>query len=179
RQSHFRPVRDLAHITIMNIGLVLQSWFVPKSLRVAWSYGERESFRAIVHEFFSEHAHDPLRMSLAVGLGLFFGIVPIWGFQMVAAGAAAHFLRLNKAITLLASNISIPPIAPFIFCGALIVGHWMFTGEVLELSPQQMSPAKAFEYLGQWLAGSMVLAVMVAVPGAIITYVISHLVRKK
>jgi len=178
RQSHFRPVRDLAHITIMNIGLVLQSWFVPRSLRVAWSHGERESFRAIVHEFFSEHAHDPLRMSLAVGLGLFFGIVPIWGFQMVVAAAAAHFLRLNKAITLLASNISIPPIAPFIFCGALIVGHWMFTGEVLELSPQIMSRAKAFEYLWQWIAGSVALAVVVAVLGAIITYLIAQIVRK-
>lgn len=179
RQSHFRPVRDLAHITIMNIGLVLQSWIVPQSLRVVWSYGERESFRATVHEFFSEHAHDPLRMSLAVGLGLFFGIVPIWGFQMIVAAAAAHFLRLNKAITLLASNISIPPIAPFIFCGALILGHWMFTGEVLELSPQQMTRARAFEYLWQWLAGSLALAAIVAVPGTIITYVIARLVRKK
>jgi glycosyltransferase involved in cell wall biosynthesis len=30
RLSHFRPVKDLAHITLMNIGLVLQSWTVPK-----------------------------------------------------------------------------------------------------------------------------------------------------
>jgi uncharacterized protein (DUF2062 family) len=179
RQSHFRPVRDLAHITIMNIGLVLQSWFVPQSLRVAWSYGERESFRATVHEFFSEHAHDPLRMSLAVGLGLFFGIVPIWGFQMVVAAAAAHFLRLNKAITLLANNISIPPMIPFILYGSLLLGHWMFTREVIELSPKEMTRAHAVEYFWQWLAGSMALAVIVAVPGTIITYVIARLVRKK
>lgn len=179
RQSHFRPVRDLAHITIMNIGLVLQSWFVPQSLRVAWSYGERESFRATVHEFFSEHAHDPLRMSLAVGLGLFFGIVPIWGFQMVVAAAAAHFLRLNKAITLLANNISIPPMIPFILYGSLLLGHWMFTREVIELSPKEMTRAHAVEYFWQWLAGSMALAAIVAVPGTIITYVIARLVRKK
>jgi uncharacterized protein (DUF2062 family) len=163
----------------MNIGLVLQSWFVPQSLRVAWSYGERESFRATVHEFFSEHAHDPLRMSLAVGLGLFFGIVPIWGFQMVVAAAAAHFLRLNKAITLLANNISIPPMIPFILYGSLLLGHWMFTREVIELSPKEMTRAHAVEYFWQWLAGSMALAVIVAVPGTIITYVIARLVRKK
>ena len=41
RQSHFRPIKDLAHITIMNIGLVLQSWFVPRTLRVAWSFGQK------------------------------------------------------------------------------------------------------------------------------------------
>ena len=40
RRSHFRPVRDLAHIAIMNLGLVLQSWVVPQTLRVAWSYRE-------------------------------------------------------------------------------------------------------------------------------------------
>src|SRR6266545_4696292 len=64
RHSHFRPVVDLAHITIMNIGLVLQSWFVPRPLRVAWSQGERESFGATIREFFSEHTHNPWRMSL-------------------------------------------------------------------------------------------------------------------
>jgi hypothetical protein len=78
RQSHFRPVRDLAHITIMNIGLVLQSWFVPRPLRVAWSQGQRWSLRKTVREFFIEHTEKPGELSLAVGLGLFFGIVPIW-----------------------------------------------------------------------------------------------------
>ena len=41
RLSHFRPVKDLAHITFMNIGLVLQSWFVPRTLRVLWSCGKK------------------------------------------------------------------------------------------------------------------------------------------
>ncbi|HZL13516.1 MAG TPA: glycosyltransferase family 2 protein, partial [Verrucomicrobiae bacterium] len=81
RQSHFRPVRDLAHITFMNIGLVLQSWFVPRTLRATWSFGQKKSLRKTVGEFFSDHAHEPWRMSLAVGLGLFFSLTPIWGFQ--------------------------------------------------------------------------------------------------
>ena len=102
-------------------------------------------------------------MSLAVGLGLFFGIAPLWGYQMIAAAAAAHFLRLNKAITLLASNISIPPMMPLILYGALALGHWLFTGHrlVLDFSAQQMTKAKALEYLGQWFVGSLVLAAVV------------------
>ena len=76
RQSHFRPIRDLAHITIMNIGLVLQSWFVPRTLRTAWSFGKRETLRKTTLEFFAENAQDPARAAYAVGLGLFFGIVP-------------------------------------------------------------------------------------------------------
>ena len=66
RLSHFRPVRDLAHITFMNIGLVLQSWVVPRVLRVAWSYGERKSPMKIIGEIFTDQAHDPARLSLAL-----------------------------------------------------------------------------------------------------------------
>ena len=179
RNSHFRPVKDLAHITIMNIGLVLQSWFVPLTLRTAWSYGKRASFRATVREFFSEHAHDPLRMSLAVGLGLFFGILPIWGFQMIVAAAAAHFLRMNKAITLVASNISIPPMMPFILYGALALGHWMFTGQRIDLSLDQMTKTKALEYLWQWAVGSVAVGAIAAVAGMLLTYVIARVFRSR
>jgi uncharacterized protein (DUF2062 family) len=179
RQSHFRPVKDLAHITLMNIGLVLQSWFVPRTLRVLWSLGKKASLSKTLREFFLDHAHDPVRMSLAVGLGLFFGIVPIWGFQMLVAATAAHFLRLNKVITLTASNISIPPVAPFIICGAFILGHWMFTGEVLKLTLPELRGARAFEYVGQWVVGSVVLAIIVAAVGTVSTYVLARLMRRK
>jgi uncharacterized protein (DUF2062 family) len=181
RLSHFRPVRDLAHIAIMNIGLVLQSWCIPRTLRVAWSLGEEKSWRKTIGEFFTEHAHDPWRMSLAVGLGLFFGIVPIWGYQMIVAATVAHFLRLNKAITLVASNISIPPMVPLILYGGIAIGHWLFTGQNLEVgfSHRQMSKANALPYFGQWLVGSVALALVVAVLGTVTTYVIARLVRKK
>jgi uncharacterized protein (DUF2062 family) len=176
--SHFRPVRDLAHITSMNILLVLQSWFVPLSLRVAWSCGEKKGVRHALHEIFTDHAHRPAKLAGAVGVGLFFGIVPILGFQMVAAAAVAHRLRLNLAIAVLASNISIPPIAPFLHVGGLVLGHWIFTGTVLEISRQQMSWAHARQYFWDWLVGCVVLAVLVAVLGSILTYGTARLWRQ-
>jgi uncharacterized protein (DUF2062 family) len=181
RHSHFRPVVDLARITIMNIGLVLQSWFVPQPLRTAWSLGQKTTPQQTIGNFFSEHAHDPLRMSLAVGLGLFCGIAPIWGYQMIVAAALAHFLRLNKAITLVASNISIPPMVPFILYGSMALGHWIFTGQKLAagFSPQEMISANALGYIAQWLVGSVVLAALVAVLGIVVTYGMAQLVRKK
>lgn len=177
--SHFRPVRDLAHITLMNIGLVLQSWFVPATLRVAWSSGEHKGFRFAVHEFFADHAHAPGPLALAVGVGLFFGIVPLWGLQTVTAAVVAHWLRLNKTITLLASNISIPPMMPLIFFGALVLGHWMFTGQMIEVTLADMTKEKAREYLWQWIAGSMGLAVLVAVVGTLVTYVTARLFQRR
>jgi uncharacterized protein (DUF2062 family) len=179
RQSHFRPVVDLARITTMNIGLVLQSWFVPQTLRASWSLGERKGFRQAAKEIFSDHAHEPAQLALAVGIGLFCGIAPIWGFQMITTVALAHWLRLNKAIALMASNISIPPVVPFVLYGELVLGHWLVTGTGLDFSVRQMTRALAMEYFGQWCVGSLALAVLLAVVGITATYSAARLWRHK
>jgi len=179
RHSHFRPVVDLTRITVMNIGLVLQSWIIPQSLRAAWSFGKRRTFRQTLTEFFSDHAHEPARVAWAVGLGLFCGIAPIWGYQMLAAATLAHLLRLNKAIALLASNISIPPVMPFILYGGLALGHWLFTGHGLNFSTQQITRALALQYLEQWCVGSVVLGAAVAAMGILATYSVARLFRQR
>jgi uncharacterized protein (DUF2062 family) len=132
-----------------------------------------------VHEFFSDHAHDPWHLSLAVGLGLFFGILPVWGLQTVIALALAHRWRLNMAITLLACNISLPPMVPFLLYAETALGHWLFTGELLTIALGEMTMARAREFVGQWLVGSLVLAVVAAAMGVVVTYVIARLVRRK
>ena len=178
RLSHFRPVKDLAHITFMNIGLVAQSWLVPKKLRVLWSLGKKESLWQTISDFFDEYAHEPARVAGAVGLGLFCGIAPFWGVQMLVAATLAHWLRLNKAITLLASNISIPPLVPFIIYGATVLGHWLFTGKILTISPSEIR-THAGEFLWQWIVGSFVLAALVAAVGIFTTYCAARLWRRK
>lgn len=178
RNSHFRPVVDLWRITSMNILLVLQSWFVPRSLRVKWSFGVQTTRRQTLSEIFSENAHEPHRLAFAVGLGLFFGIVPIWGMQMAALTFAAHKLRLNKAIALVASNISIAPVAPFIVGIGLIIGHWMFTGERLPFPPPPPSTKLILRYILESAAGSVVLAVIVATVGFFIAWPTAALCRK-
>ncbi|HEX3890735.1 MAG TPA: DUF2062 domain-containing protein [Verrucomicrobiae bacterium] len=179
RNSHFRPVRDLAHITIMNIGLVLQSWFVPLTLRKAWSRGERWSLRKTVREFFAEHTEKSSRLAAAVGLGLFFGILPIYGFQIMVGVAVAHQLRLNKATLLLASHISIPPVVPFILYGSMVLGHWLFTGQVLDISAHQITKGLTLEHFMEWIVGSVALGVGVGLAGTITTYFVARLVRRK
>ena len=181
RQSHFRPVKDLAHITFMNIGLVLQSWLVPRSLRTEWSFGEKRGARHAVAEFFSENAHEPAKMAGSVGVGLFFGIAPIWGFQLLAALWVAHRLRLNKAVTAVAANISIPPMVPFLLIAAMTLGHWLVTGKRFEFEPvgktEWLTTAKA--HVWEWLLGSFALAILVSAVGTLLTYGIARAVRRK
>jgi glycosyltransferase involved in cell wall biosynthesis len=179
RNSHFRPVKDLAHITLMNIGLVLQSWFVPLTLRIAWSHGEKWSLQKTVREFFAEHTEKSSRLAAAVGLGLFFGILPIYGFQIMVGAAVAHQLRLNKATLLLASHISIPPVVPFILYGSMVLGHWLFTGQSLDISPHQITKGLTLEHFVEWIVGSVALGVAVGLIGTILTYSVARAVRRK
>lgn len=181
--SHFRPVRDFVHITNMNILLVLQSWLVPLSLRVDWSFGRKDKFGHIVHEFFADNAHEPGKLAASVGVGLFFGIAPLWGLQLIASLWVAHRLRLNKAVAGVASNISIPPMIPFLVYGSLLLGHWLLTGKRLELVFAKMSIADWWAmgkaHAWEWALGSLVLAVVVSAVGMLTTYAVARLVRKK
>lgn len=179
RNSHFRPVVDLWRITSMNILLVLQSWFVPLSLRTAWSRGKRFSWRHNVHEFFSENAHEPVRVAGAVGLGLFLGIAPIWGFQIITGVALAHWLRLNKAITVSSSHISLPPLVPFILSAGLQIGHRILAGAWLPFSMHDMTWARAMEYFYETVIGSALLAVAVGLTGFLATWLVASLLRKQ
>ena len=62
------------------------------------------------------------RLAASIGLGVFFGIAPLWGYQMIAAAVTAHFTHLNKAVAVISSNISIPPMIPFILLRKLLDG---------------------------------------------------------
>ena len=181
--SHFRTVRDFVHITNMNILLVLQSWFVPRSLRVAWSCGEKRGFRHVIAEFFTDNAHEPGRMAGAVGVGLFFGIAPLWGLQLLASLWVAHRLGLNKVVAGVASNISIPPMIPFIFYAALSLGHRLLKGKWFEFADRSMTRSEwldvAKAHAWEWAVGSLALAIIVSVLGMSVTYVIARLVGRK
>ena len=179
RNSHFRPVVDLWRIMRMNIVLVLQSWFVPLALRAAWSQGKRYPWQRNVREFFSENAHEPVRVAGAVGLGLFLGIAPIWGFQIITGVALAHWLRLNKAITVSSSHISLPPLVPFILFAGLQIGHHVLTGAWLPLSVHDMTWHRAMEYFYETFLGSALMAMAVGVTGFFTTWLVASLWRKQ
>jgi uncharacterized protein (DUF2062 family) len=94
------------------------------------------------------------------------------------AALLAHKLRLNKAIAVTASNISFPLAAPFILAGGLILGHWLRTGQFVEFAPETVARQIPL-YLWDWIAGSVVLAALVAVLGGWATYFIARVVMSR
>jgi uncharacterized protein (DUF2062 family) len=171
RLSHFRPWRDMAEISRLHSRLCMQACFVPPALRKLAAQGALREMpgdrriRTVARQLLEENTETPNRLAAAVGLGLFCGIAPIWGFQMAAAAALAHKFRLNKLIAVAASNVSFAPVAPVILAAGLIAGHFLWTGRWLDFSPATAARQIPL-YLCEWAVGSVVLAVLAGAAGA-------------
>lgn len=99
------------------------------------------------------------------------GIVPIWGFQMVVAISLAFLYKLNKALVLLAANISVPPLIPVI----LYLSHE--TGKIwLGKKAQDISFVKGINLelihrnFVQYIVGAITLAIIAGVIFGLLTY---------
>ena len=91
RVSHFRPVRDFFRISVLNTVLVLVCalWIWPRNFLRNFS---RKNIGAFYRRHIANATESNFRIAAAVALGVFMGIVPIWGYQMITAVAIAHFL---------------------------------------------------------------------------------------
>ncbi len=171
RVSHFRPLRDFTRISVLNTVLVLLTFLVIWPYKL-FRYLANNKFSTVVREQLSKHNESHLKTSTALGFGIFMGIVPIWGFQMLVAAFLAHLFRLNKVLVITASNISLPPIIPFIVyfsfeLGKLVVNKPVdFTTEMMYYLKQQVMDGHFYSTLNefgysivQYVAGSLLLGV--------------------
>lgn len=161
RVSHFRPFRDFTKISILNTLLVLYCllWRWPANFFRKLSWKNIKSFidRNIIHS-----PESNARIASAIGFGVFMGVMPIWGYQMICAFALAHILKLNKVITLVAANISLPPLIPFIIFG----GYWTsckLLGQPVIISFQQIDMTSIGGILVQYIFGSIIFGIVLAV----------------
>jgi len=174
--SHFRPWRDFTRISLLNTVLVLIAllWYYPwKTVRSL----NKENIRKFIRNNITHSPESSERITAAVMLGVFMGIVPIWGYQMAAAFLLAHVLKLNKVITLVASNISIPPMIPFILFGSYATGAWIL-GRPLDFSVDNMSLEFVMNSILQYVLGSIVFAVVCSLVLGLIFYVLIKVFRK-
>ena len=117
----------------------------------------RENIRNFFRRNITHSSESNLRLAAAMGWGVFCGIVPIWGYQMIFAAVSAHFMRLNKLVAVVFSNISIPPMIPFILYGSYWIGGQVL-GVPVSLVLRDISMHRMAECLAQYLVGSLCLA---------------------
>lgn len=177
RVSHFSPLKDFTRISVLNTVLVTCAllfyypWCFVRSLT-------RENIRMFIDKQILHNPDSNMRVASAMGWGVFCGIIPLWGYQMVFAALTAHFMRLNKVIALVFSNISIPPMIPFILYGSLVTGAallgidntFAFDGISLETIGRSLT---------QYIVGSVALAIGSGLAVTFVVWMVMVLCKRK
>jgi uncharacterized protein (DUF2062 family)/trans-aconitate methyltransferase len=120
---------------------------------------------------------EPGRAAAAVFLGIFIGIVPIYGFQTLAAIGVALLFRLNKPLTVASTFINNPLFLPLIIFSSVELGCFLRVGSFQPLKLSALIEMRTHinkEQLFIWAIGSVALGILVGGVGAAITAVVVH-----
>ena len=177
RISHFRSFRDLMRMGMLNMVLVLLTflWIRPRDTiaRLNWQIIKR-----FVKQQFGRQKQSAMILGLSMGFGVFMGIIPIWGVQILSGLVLAHFMKLNKALVFIGANISFVPMIPIILYISFIAGSLFVRNPVTSVSLDAIS----FEYVKvnslQYFIGSIFFAIVAGTVASLIVWLIVALKRK-
>jgi uncharacterized protein (DUF2062 family) len=133
------------------------------------SGGVRAALRRRLHHLRTEGA-GPGREAAAVGLGVFVGCSPFYGFHLVICWALGALFGLNRLKTYLAAHVSNPLTAPPLVLGQLQVGAWVSRGTTHTLTLQTLATTDPWQFGSDLLVGAAVVGGVFAILAAGLTY---------
>lgn len=171
RVSHFRPFKDFTRISILNTVLVVITLAYIKP-RVFFRRLKKKGIKKFLIENILHGNDSNLKKSLSIALGVFIGISPFWGFQTVMVLFLAVVLKLNKVISFTFSNISLPPIIPFIIYGSLKIGGNFIHSDSPLFLDKSITFTDIKNNIGQYIVGSLLLATIMAISFGVLAYIL-------
>ncbi|HPS30218.1 MAG TPA: DUF2062 domain-containing protein [bacterium] len=175
RVSHFRPFQDFTRVSILNTVLVILALAIYRPLSYTREL-KKKSFREIKDDILGSN-ESSLRISFAVALGAAMGVSPFWGFQIILELILAHFLKLNKAIVLIASHISFPPLIPFVIYYSYKLGGVVYDTNV-NLDIDNLTLESVSLNFVQYFIGAWMLMALLAVLFFTVTMIFLHFKRR-
>jgi len=180
RVSHFRPLADFTRISILNTFLVFISFLYIKPRDLLRRLFLKQKWKEVFIDELFDPSQSNLRKSVSVAFGIFMGIIPVWGFQLLAAIFLAVLLRLNKGLVIVFANISIPPMIPLIIYASYRFGAFWMPGNSNMISLTKTLSLSAIRYnFKQYLVGSISLAIAAGLVTGLITYLLLNIFSKK
>lgn len=142
--------------------------------------GRRKLSAAVaeLHYQLRTEGQKPSEVALAVGLGVFIGCLPVYGFHLLLCIAAARLFRVSRVKAYLAANLSNPLFAPFLLYLELGVGHWIFHGSWPTLSLERFRAVGALALGRDLLVGSLVVGAVLAGLFALLAFRIARRSRR-
>jgi len=180
RISHFRPYKDFSRISVLNTILVLITFLYIKPGNFFHSLFIKKNLRQKFHEHLFSTDHSDQLKSISIAFGVFMGIVPIWGFQLIVAIFLAILFKLNKALVIIAANISIPPMIPFIIFLSYKIGAFWMGQNAMQLDfSKSITLASIKKNLQQYIYGSISLAIIAGLVIGLFTFILLKLFNRK
>lgn len=180
RVSHFRPFRDFTRISVLNTVLVVITLLYIKPRNLFKKF-KKKSFKQFIKEDVLQTTDSKEVKALSIALGVFIGIVPVWGFQTFLSIFLATVFKWNKSLSFLGSNISIPPLIPFIVLGSLKIGSFIIPADQpLILDFDNIGFESLQTHLLQYIVGSVILATFMSIIlGITIYFILNYYQRKR
>ncbi len=180
RVSHFRPFTDFTRISILNTILVLISFLYIRPRDLLRRLFLKQKWKEVFVDELFDPAQSNLRKSVSVAFGIFMGIMPIWGFQLIVAIFVAVLLKLNKGLVIVFANISIPPLIPLIIYLSYRFGaFWMPSSAHLVSLTKSLSLSAIRYNFKQYLVGSISLSIVTGIFAGLISFVLLKIFSKK
>lgn len=169
RVSHFRKGPDFFRISVLNSILVIIAllYYYPRK------FFSLNLFKLTIREAVKSHESN-FSKSISLAFGVFMGIVPIWGFQLIVGIPLAILFKMNKVLFIAAANISIPPMIPFIVFTSLLFGQVFVKGHV----DQEQIFTFTYEAMAQNAYQYIIGAVLLAKTAFIAVFIISYITLK-
>jgi uncharacterized protein (DUF2062 family) len=179
RISHFRPFKDFTRISILNTVLVTIAllWIKPRDLVITLS--TKAGWKSIWRSLFMNPEESHIRKAASVGFGVFMGIVPVWGFQLAIGIPLALAMRLNKALFLLAANISIFPFTLFWLAASLATGKWLLRYNDWSLNMDGVDLSRMKQEGAAFFVGGTVLSLVMGAMAFLLVLAWMNIFRKK
>ena len=179
RVSHFRPFKDFFRISILNTVLVLIAFLYIKPRDFIRTLFNRHKLRRLLDDHLFNPHHSAQLKAMSVAFGIFMGIVPIWGFQLVTAIFLAIILKLNKPLVIVAANISIPPMIPVIIFLSYKMGAFWMGANAMQIDFSKSITLESIKNnLVQYIYGSITLAVVGGIVFGLLTFIFLKLIKK-
>lgn len=177
RVTHFRPFKDFTRISILNTVLVLITLLHIKP-RDFFRNFKKKKIKQFINDEILQSNDSNLIKSLSIALGIFIGIAPFWGFQTVLVFFLAIVLKWNKMLAFAFSNISFPPLIPFIIYASIQVGSFFVKGNENFSFYHNLTFESIKNHTFQYLVGSFILATILAITFGLCSYFLLSLKGK-
>jgi uncharacterized protein (DUF2062 family) len=116
----------------------------------------------------------PAREACAVGLGLFIGCSPLYGFHLLICWGVGWSLGLNRLKMYLAANISNPFMAPLLLLSELQAGALVRRGTVHPLTLDTVRTVDPWTFGADLVVGSVIVGAVLGLAAGTATYLLAR-----